>query len=781
MPEQPNSIGVVTAAEGEVFAKSDSGMRALEPGSEIYQGEDLVTGSGGNVEVRFMDDTLLSQGADSTISLDDYVFDPSGAESPDLMFKMAQGTFRVVTGKIAEQNPERFKLGSPLATIGIRGTVVVSEISPGGEKIGVEDIHGGKALLVQGLDGSIRMIASPLGMVDISASGLLGDVRPMSMQELNSFRSIAPASIRQEQEIQQQRQEEQQDTPDDPAQDGDQGQDDPGGGDPGGPGGEPEGGGVFGAGGVIDPGGGVVLGQQGVLGPPMPSEQPVSGDPGGELRGVQESGNGQAGGQRDVPKKLDEPLDPVEPQQATTTGDDTSSSDSGSDTTSGGGSGGDVVTYVGTSANDTLTGTERAETFWGYGGDDTIEAMCGNDTLYGGEGDDTLYGGHGSDTLDGGAGTDTIYGGTDSGIDFVDYSGETAAVTVYLGGNEGSVTGSGATDKIYDVEGIIGGSGDDHMTGDNNSNTFIGGLGDDTFSGNDGVDTVDYRSWTEGIEVIWGGGGVNITVDGSTESDEIYSIERILGSAGNDTITGNSTDNTIGGGDGSDSLCGGAGTDFLDYSWVDNGTGVTVYGYYTEDSVTHSGDKDTVSSFNGVIGSDYGDVINGDAENGSASTTIFAGSGDDIVNGHWEGHNYIYGQAGDDVLTGGGNSDTLEGGIGRDTLEGGDGADKFYYASVSDITGASNIDKVTDFDRSQGDRFEFSLANFTKDGFASVDGYSGTLSGGETGSYFIWDNTNKQLIYDADVESDGYEVVADVDGLQGMFESDIELIGGGGP
>ncbi len=74
----PYEIGVVTGVSGEAYAQTASGTRILEPGSPIFQGEELVTGGNGNVEVRFVDDTLISQGANSRIALDDYVYDPDG-------------------------------------------------------------------------------------------------------------------------------------------------------------------------------------------------------------------------------------------------------------------------------------------------------------------------------------------------------------------------------------------------------------------------------------------------------------------------------------------------------------------------------------------------------------------------------------------------------------------------------------------------------------------------------------------------------------------------------
>ncbi|WP_320173001.1 hypothetical protein [Maridesulfovibrio sp.] len=97
-----NAIGVILTASGEVSLRSSEGLRLAESGSSVFRGDELITGADGQVEVRFADDTLLSQGAQSSISLDDYVYDEVDESSSDLFFKMGTGTFRMVTGKIAE-------------------------------------------------------------------------------------------------------------------------------------------------------------------------------------------------------------------------------------------------------------------------------------------------------------------------------------------------------------------------------------------------------------------------------------------------------------------------------------------------------------------------------------------------------------------------------------------------------------------------------------------------------------------------------------------------------
>ena len=532
-----NSIGVVLAANGEVVLKSASGVRVAESGTAVYRGEELVTGPGSNAEIRFQDDTLLSQGSDSSISLDDYVFDADESAS-ELLFKMGQGTFRLVTGKIAEQNPERFKVGTPLATIGIRGTTTVHKILPGGEeKHGVEEIHSGKALLVQSVDGTIRVIDSPQALVDIAASGQISTVRAMTVQELNSFRDIAPQAIQQEQEIRDDQQNDQQE--DQTQQDGDnqddtQQQEGSQQGD-----GEPVDGQVEGA---IEPAaadggetGLQALAGEGVL------EAGVAAIIGDALDGGLETSindainalaldyaddalDAIAEGDLETAQELlsrlddipteDELLDLIEDVAA---GGEVPEEAEGQTVTTDNGSN----WILGTSGDDVWFGTIDTDYYKGLAGNDVINGLCGDDVLQGDDGDDIIEGGNGSDSIDGG-----------DGYDFLSFETEAylSGVDVYLGGNSATVSGYGEVEVDYfiNIEGVIGSSYGDTLSGSASNNTLLGGLGNDLISalgGNnllDGEDGNDELHGGTGSDSLIGGLGADTLYSGSGNTDFLY-------------------------------------------------------------------------------------------------------------------------------------------------------------------------------------------------------------------------------------------------------------------
>ncbi len=156
---------------------------------------------------------------------------------------------------------------------------------------------------------------------------------------------------------------------------------------------------------------------------------------------------------------------------------------------------------AGGSVADKLTGDSHANVLIGNGG---------NDTLIGGSGNDTLKGGLGSDSMDGGAGTDVA--------DFSDLAGH---LTIVLDASGNATVGnsialSEGTDIIRGIEGLIGGTGWDTLTGNGAANTLVG---------NDGND------------VLWGRGGADVMTGGKGVDAFVFSTTDNPGGANVDTIT----------------------------------------------------------------------------------------------------------------------------------------------------------------------------------------------------------------------------------------------------
>ncbi|MEO8700935.1 MAG: calcium-binding protein [Kofleriaceae bacterium] len=169
----------------------------------------------------------------------------------------------------------------------------------------------------------------------------------------------------------------------------------------------------------------------------------------------------------------------------------------------------DVENLIGSTVGDVLVGSASDNVIDGGAGNDTISGGLGNDTLKGSAGNDTLNGDAGDDTFNEGtatSGNDTINGG--AGDDTVDYSGRTNDLTVTLA--PGTPSGeSGEADVLaIDLENVLGGDGDDSITGNASDNQLEGGVGVDSLFGLAGDDVIDGNAGADIINCGTGDGDV---------------------------------------------------------------------------------------------------------------------------------------------------------------------------------------------------------------------------------------------------------------------------------
>ena len=429
--------------------------------------------------------------------------------------------------------------------------------------------------------------------------------------------------------------------------------------------------------------------------------------------------------------------------------------------------------------------------------------------VLGGDGDaNQLSGSGGGDVLEGRAGADRLDGGL--GADTVSYSGSDEAVTVDLEAGTGK-RGHAEGDVIVDVENVLGSGYGDMLKGDSGANQLSGSGGGDVLEGRAGADQLDGGAGLDTVSYSGSDGAVTVDLEAGTvagghaEGDVIVDIENVLGSGygdmlggdsgsnqlsgigGDDRLSGRGGDDVLEGGAGADQLDGGAGMDTVSYSGSDGAVTVdleagTVAGGHAE--------GDAIIDIENVLGSGYGDVLEGD---GSANR-LSGGGGDDRLSG----------KGGDDVLEGGAGADQLDGGAGLDTvsysgsdeavtvgLEAGTGEDGHAEGDV--ITNVENVLGSGYGDLLVGDdganRLDGGDGDDMLDGGAGADRLYGGV-GVDTVSYsgsdkavtvYLWEGTGKRGHAEGDV-------IVDVENVLGSGYGDVlggddggnRLDGGGG-
>ncbi len=144
-----DSIGLVVGLQGDVRAISaDGSQRTLSIKSPIFLKDVIRTGTGAKVQILFKDDTLFSQGENSEVTIDEYVYNPVKAEDNSFLMRIGRGFTRIITGKITDLNPDRFVIKTGRATIGIRGCELGFNILDDEDQIQLIRIPTGRRIVV---------------------------------------------------------------------------------------------------------------------------------------------------------------------------------------------------------------------------------------------------------------------------------------------------------------------------------------------------------------------------------------------------------------------------------------------------------------------------------------------------------------------------------------------------------------------------------------------------------------------------------------------------------
>jgi hypothetical protein len=114
-------VGRVLLAGGEAFAVRDGKEVRLAFNSPIEFKDVLRTGAASSLQIRFVDDSLVSIRENSEFAIEDYQFG-SKPEEQKSFFRLVKGGFRAVTGLIGRTNHDNYRVRAENATIGIRGT-----------------------------------------------------------------------------------------------------------------------------------------------------------------------------------------------------------------------------------------------------------------------------------------------------------------------------------------------------------------------------------------------------------------------------------------------------------------------------------------------------------------------------------------------------------------------------------------------------------------------------------------------------------------------------------
>ena len=119
----PMMIARVVRIKGNARATSADGRaRALQEGAPIYERDRLNTGIKSYLVVAFNDESRVTLISNSELNIKQHVYKPEEPGASNSLLEFIRGGLRLVSGIIGKVNKDDYKIATPTATIGIRGT-----------------------------------------------------------------------------------------------------------------------------------------------------------------------------------------------------------------------------------------------------------------------------------------------------------------------------------------------------------------------------------------------------------------------------------------------------------------------------------------------------------------------------------------------------------------------------------------------------------------------------------------------------------------------------------
>lgn len=136
MATAADAVGRVLFAIGDARLAANGSV--LKKDDVIAVGQAVTTGANGHVHIRFIDDAFVSVRPNSRLQVEQYVFDEREPKNNRVRFSLSQGVARLITGKAGQAAKENFRVNTPVAAIGIRGTDFVVQAKDALTRVAVQ-------------------------------------------------------------------------------------------------------------------------------------------------------------------------------------------------------------------------------------------------------------------------------------------------------------------------------------------------------------------------------------------------------------------------------------------------------------------------------------------------------------------------------------------------------------------------------------------------------------------------------------------------------------------
>ncbi|CAM2997218.1 FecR domain-containing protein [Cupriavidus taiwanensis] len=118
----PAEVGKIAVVAGSAWLEAHGQRQPLQAGSTLHEGATLETGSDGYVYVNTVDRGFVSLRPNSSLTIEAYAYDSAAPANTQIKLRLNRGVVRTISGEGAQAARERFRMNTPVAAIGIRGT-----------------------------------------------------------------------------------------------------------------------------------------------------------------------------------------------------------------------------------------------------------------------------------------------------------------------------------------------------------------------------------------------------------------------------------------------------------------------------------------------------------------------------------------------------------------------------------------------------------------------------------------------------------------------------------
>ncbi|ESS69172.1 hypothetical protein MGMO_138c00100 [Methyloglobulus morosus KoM1] len=120
-------IGLVKTLEPSATIVRKGVEVSLKVGSEIYEGDTILTDSDGTIGITFSDGSMLTAGSSSKVIIDNYLFNLT-EKKLTFLSQVLKGSVTFMSGAINKLAPGSVRFKTPTATLGLRGTKIIIEV-----------------------------------------------------------------------------------------------------------------------------------------------------------------------------------------------------------------------------------------------------------------------------------------------------------------------------------------------------------------------------------------------------------------------------------------------------------------------------------------------------------------------------------------------------------------------------------------------------------------------------------------------------------------------------